>query len=232
MASSQVPVTSVVIGEGVSGGALALASPSDLWIAQDGYLAVTAPEHGRVDPQTRCPRHLAGGELAEAYPGRADQPGHRPGHHRTARSRAGIAGQAASPQVVERSADTGAGDGYSARASPISTPHRAPASERSPRSPRWPMRNTRPARQQAGAERHVVVLKNQLAHLVRVVPVRNHDGGERAGVVVRVLAYDLKSPAADRPAGGFRVPGVPGDDRRAGLPRRTWPAPHAARTAG
>ena len=39
-----VPVTSVVIGEGVSGGALALASPSDLWIAQDGYLAVTTPE--------------------------------------------------------------------------------------------------------------------------------------------------------------------------------------------
>jgi acetyl-CoA carboxylase carboxyl transferase subunit beta len=44
MASSQVPVTSVVIGEGVSGGALALASPNDLWIARDGYLAVTAPE--------------------------------------------------------------------------------------------------------------------------------------------------------------------------------------------
>ena len=44
MASSQVPITSVVIGEGVSGGALALASPSDLWIARDGYLAVTAPE--------------------------------------------------------------------------------------------------------------------------------------------------------------------------------------------
>jgi acetyl-CoA carboxylase beta subunit len=44
MASSQVPITSVVIGEGVSGGALALASPSDLWIAQDAYLAVTSPE--------------------------------------------------------------------------------------------------------------------------------------------------------------------------------------------
>ena len=44
MASSRVPVTSVVIGEGVSGGALALASPSDLWIARDGYLAVTAPD--------------------------------------------------------------------------------------------------------------------------------------------------------------------------------------------
>ncbi len=44
VASSRVPVTSVVIGEGVSGGALALASPADLWIARDGYLAVTAPE--------------------------------------------------------------------------------------------------------------------------------------------------------------------------------------------
>jgi acyl-CoA carboxylase subunit beta len=44
VASSQVPVTSVVIGEGVSGGALALASPGETWIAQDGYLAVTAPE--------------------------------------------------------------------------------------------------------------------------------------------------------------------------------------------
>ena len=44
MAACPVPVTSVVIGEGVSGGALALASPGDLWIARDGYLAVTAPE--------------------------------------------------------------------------------------------------------------------------------------------------------------------------------------------
>jgi acetyl-CoA carboxylase beta subunit len=44
VASCQVPITSVVIGEGVSGGALALASPTDLWIARDGYLAVTAPE--------------------------------------------------------------------------------------------------------------------------------------------------------------------------------------------
>ena len=44
VASSQVPITSVVIGEGVSGGALALASPGETWIARDGYLAVTAPE--------------------------------------------------------------------------------------------------------------------------------------------------------------------------------------------
>jgi acyl-CoA carboxylase subunit beta len=42
--ASPVPITSVVIGEGVSGGAIALASPDDLWIAESGYLAVTAPE--------------------------------------------------------------------------------------------------------------------------------------------------------------------------------------------
>lgn len=44
VASCPVPVTSVIVGEGVSGGALALASPTDLWLAPDGYLAVTAPE--------------------------------------------------------------------------------------------------------------------------------------------------------------------------------------------
>jgi acetyl-CoA carboxylase carboxyl transferase subunit beta len=44
IATSQVPITSVIIGQGVSGGALALASPTDLWIAEDAYLAVTAPE--------------------------------------------------------------------------------------------------------------------------------------------------------------------------------------------
>lgn len=45
MAAVSVPVTSVVIGEGVSGGALALASPAGLWLGADGYLAVTSPEH-------------------------------------------------------------------------------------------------------------------------------------------------------------------------------------------
>ena len=44
VASCPVPITSVVIGEGVSGGAMALASPTDLWMAPAGYLAVTAPE--------------------------------------------------------------------------------------------------------------------------------------------------------------------------------------------
>ena len=45
LASAQVPVTSVVIGEGVSGGAVALASPASLWMAPGGFLAVTTPEH-------------------------------------------------------------------------------------------------------------------------------------------------------------------------------------------
>ena len=96
MASSPVPITSVVIGEGVSGGALALASPSDLWIAQDGYLAVTSPGAGGFDPQARCRRHPAGGDLAAAHPGRADEPGHRPGHHPAAPP--ARTGQAADPR--------------------------------------------------------------------------------------------------------------------------------------
>ena len=45
LAGAKVPVTSVVIGEGVSGGAIALAAPDRLWLAPDGYLAVTAPEY-------------------------------------------------------------------------------------------------------------------------------------------------------------------------------------------
>jgi acyl-CoA carboxylase subunit beta len=44
IAASPVPITSVVIGEGGSGGALALASPDDLWIVPDGYFAVVGPE--------------------------------------------------------------------------------------------------------------------------------------------------------------------------------------------
>ena len=44
VASLSVPMTSLVIGEGGSGGALALASPDNLWITPDGYFAVIAPE--------------------------------------------------------------------------------------------------------------------------------------------------------------------------------------------
>jgi acyl-CoA carboxylase subunit beta len=44
VAESSVPITSLVIGEGGSGGALALAAPENLWITPDGYFAVIAPE--------------------------------------------------------------------------------------------------------------------------------------------------------------------------------------------
>lgn len=39
-----VPVTSLVVGEGGSGGALALAAPGRTWITPDAYFAVIAPE--------------------------------------------------------------------------------------------------------------------------------------------------------------------------------------------
>jgi acetyl-CoA carboxylase carboxyl transferase subunit beta len=44
LAAATVPVTSLVIGEGGSGGALALASHTELWIAPDAYFAVIGPE--------------------------------------------------------------------------------------------------------------------------------------------------------------------------------------------
>jgi acyl-CoA carboxylase subunit beta len=44
VAAARVPITSLVIGEGGSGGALALASHDNLWIAPDAYFSVIAPE--------------------------------------------------------------------------------------------------------------------------------------------------------------------------------------------
>jgi len=44
VAAARVPVTTLVIGEGGSGGALALASTEDLWMTPDSYFAVIAPE--------------------------------------------------------------------------------------------------------------------------------------------------------------------------------------------
>jgi acetyl-CoA carboxylase beta subunit len=44
VADLSVPITSLVIGEGGSGGALALAAPDNLWITPDGYFAVISPE--------------------------------------------------------------------------------------------------------------------------------------------------------------------------------------------
>ncbi|TWP46416.1 acetyl-CoA carboxylase [Lentzea tibetensis] len=44
IARARVPITTLVIGEGGSGGALALASPDRTWITPDAYFSVTAPE--------------------------------------------------------------------------------------------------------------------------------------------------------------------------------------------
>ena len=44
IASARVPITSLLIGEGGSGGALALAAPDRLWATPDSYFSVIAPE--------------------------------------------------------------------------------------------------------------------------------------------------------------------------------------------
>ncbi|MER5388202.1 carboxyl transferase domain-containing protein [Saccharopolyspora sp. NPDC002686] len=44
VADAETPITTLVIGEGGSGGALALASPDRTWITADAYFAVIAPE--------------------------------------------------------------------------------------------------------------------------------------------------------------------------------------------
>lgn len=46
VAEARVPITTLVIGEGGSGGALALAAPERTWISADAYFAVIAPELG------------------------------------------------------------------------------------------------------------------------------------------------------------------------------------------
>jgi len=44
VAAATVPILSVTVGEGGSGGTLALASPDHLWITADGYFSVITPE--------------------------------------------------------------------------------------------------------------------------------------------------------------------------------------------
>ncbi|GGW38721.1 acetyl-CoA carboxylase [Streptomyces lucensis JCM 4490] len=44
VAGARVPVTTLVVGEGGSGGALALAAPGNTWVTPDGYFSVIAPE--------------------------------------------------------------------------------------------------------------------------------------------------------------------------------------------
>lgn len=62
VAELSVPITSLVIGEGGSGGALALAAPDNLWITPDGYFSVIAPESAARILQREA---LSAGEISE-----------------------------------------------------------------------------------------------------------------------------------------------------------------------
>src|SRR3546814_1896352 len=53
---------------------------------------------------------------------------------------------------------------------------------------------------QAAAKRHVEMLQCDLAEMVGAGARRHHDGGQRAGVVARILAQDLEAPGAHGPA--------------------------------
>ncbi|MGW4705622.1 carboxyl transferase domain-containing protein, partial [Streptomyces sp. NPDC004285] len=44
VASARTPLTSLLVGEGGSGGALALAAPGNTWATPDSYFSVIAPE--------------------------------------------------------------------------------------------------------------------------------------------------------------------------------------------
>lgn len=44
VAAAETPVTTLLIGEGGSGGALALAAPDNTWATPDSYFSVIAPE--------------------------------------------------------------------------------------------------------------------------------------------------------------------------------------------
>ncbi|MEU6367064.1 carboxyl transferase domain-containing protein [Streptomyces sp. NPDC046931] len=90
VATARTPLTTLVIGEGGSGGALALAAPDNTWVTPDSYFSVIAPELAaailkrpagrvratadqlRVRPQDLVAlgvvRGIAGGETAPAPP--------------------------------------------------------------------------------------------------------------------------------------------------------------------
>src|SRR5258708_31591308 len=95
----------------------------------------------------------------------------------------------ASAEIGERADDTVAGDGHPRLGKPhLHTAQRA--SQRKVIKVPEVADAEYPSGQAAepGAERHVVAVKYQLAHEIRVMPVRNHYGSKGARVVVRLLA--------------------------------------------
>ena len=69
LASASVPITSLLIGEGVSGGALALASDDALWAVPSSYFSVLAPESAAA---ILHPNAASAGETAAAAAETAD----------------------------------------------------------------------------------------------------------------------------------------------------------------
>jgi acetyl-CoA carboxylase carboxyl transferase subunit beta len=58
VATARTPVTTLLIGEGGSGGALALAAPGNTWATPDSYFSVIAPESA-VSILKRPPQEVA-----------------------------------------------------------------------------------------------------------------------------------------------------------------------------
>ena len=92
---------------------------------------------------------------------------------------------------------------------PISTPHSVPASIRSLKSPRWPIRNTRPASlPEPRAERHVEALEDHSPHLVGVVAVGSTTRSASRSTRARRRHSTSRPHAATARARGGGVAGV------------------------
>ena len=87
VASARVPVTTLLIGEGGSGGALALAAPDNTWATPDSYFSVIAPELAamilkRAPDETRTTAeqlHVRPQDLVDLGIARGIVPGAAPG---------------------------------------------------------------------------------------------------------------------------------------------------------
>ncbi|MFJ9826285.1 carboxyl transferase domain-containing protein [Streptomyces sp. NPDC101160] len=90
IAGARTPVTSLLVGEGGSGGALALAAPGSTWVTPDGYFSVIAPELAAQIlkrtpdqvPETACQLRLRPQDLVDLGVARGIVgPGQTPGQH-------------------------------------------------------------------------------------------------------------------------------------------------------
>ena len=73
---------------------------------------------------------------------------------------------------------------------------------------------------EAGAERHVEAVEDDLAQPVGIVPVGHHDRGQRIRILARIGAQHLEAPAGDRAPRRLGVPGVAARRPLAAPPRR------------